>query len=253
MKKDIANAAKSALKSAKKFIIKRSPEIKVGIGIFATTAATIALCKESVKASKQIEHAKEVIADISNDERIEHTEEDIKKVKTKTALTIVKDFAFPVITYGLGTFSTVDGILEYRGRYRSLAGGYVTLSQMYKKLQDNIKEKYGEDALLDAKYGLETKKVTTEETDEDGKVKKVKKDVKVLARDPRLEGYSDYARIFSKKTSSLWRPDHDANMAMLQMEEYNLNQILRTRKIDQFGLTKRMQTLDSLEPLLDRL
>lgn len=214
---------------------KHSPEILAVAGVIGVVASGVMACKATTKLSGILEETKETVDKIheceANEELAEkYSEEDAKKdlaiTYVQTGVKVVKLYAPSV---ALGTLSIVSLLTSnhiLRKRNVALAAAYKTVDSTFKKYRDRVTAKLGEEADKEFRYGLKSEKVEKKITDENGKEKKVKKDIHVVD-DPST--YSDYARFFDA-SSSHWEKNPEYNLMFLKQIQNWANDKLRLEK-----------------------
>lgn len=224
-----------ALAKAKFGLKKRSPEILVIGGIIGGVASAVMACKATTKAQdilaetkKQVEGVHQVLEDPNNTPE-RYSEEDSKKdlliIYTQTAVKLAKTYAPAVGLGALSIVSILGGHKILRGRNVALAAAYATIDQSFKEYRSNVVERFGETVDKELRYNLKAKKITETVTDEDGKSKKVKKEVLVPAGDGV---YSGYARSF-EPGCEFWENDANLNRAFLASQQEFANQKLQSQ------------------------
>lgn len=247
------NSLKSVANTVGMFCKDHAPEILVGVGIVGSATATVIACKETLKAPEIIKAHKENLQTIkeakeiaeqnhgripSIDEKtqepteITYTEKDYKKdvamCYAHTAKEFVKLYWKPVLLGGASAASICAGTGILRTRWANTMVAYAALDSADKKLQENIVKKYGKEELTKLQHGLIEKEITVEETDEDGKTKKVKK--KVLVGE-KPEKHTDYSRLFDMGNPN-WKPGNgEYNMMWLMGMQQYFNDLLHTKGI----------------------
>lgn len=231
----IKATASKTVKTVGKTLKKYLPEICIGGGAVAITAGTIGLCKKSPEISADMQERKQLETDILADCETEESEQkkEVRKVRFACARKIVKATWKPAALYLSGMCGVYAGTRLFRTRLTSAEGTIgnltavcATQANIIKSIKDNL----GDNDAINAKFGLKDEVVTLEETDENGKTKKVKKKVKVADRDPLLNGYSDFARILDKSNCDIWYDDLDMMCTIISQIEDSLNEILKTRR-----------------------
>lgn len=212
-------------------IKKYTPEILLGAGAVGTVATTVLACKATLKLDDILTEAKEKIEQIKDFEDDQYSEEDRKKdliiYKTQTALKIAKLY-LPCATLGLTSlacFFTAHHIMSVRNL--ALIASFKTLEQSYEKYRNKVKEKIGEDGERRLFYNLDIDKVEDIIVSEDGKEKKVKKDVEVISSNGE-NGCSIYARYYDDKCSQ-WDPSPEYNLTFLRCQQNYANDLLHSR------------------------
>lgn len=165
----------------------KSPVILCVVGGFAVVSGTVLACRATLKAKDELEEGLEV-AEAMKEELDEAEPESevagelevaIRKTHVKTGLTVAKSYILPacLIISGIMCFVIARNI-----EHRRLLGAIVALDAVNLQFEDyrrNVIEDQG--LAADVRYMTGDKSVKAEfyEEGEDGKLKKVKKDVTV--------------------------------------------------------------------------
>lgn len=218
--KNMVNAGKMAVK-------KHSPEILVFTGIAGMVTSTVMACKATRKIDPVLEAHKENAKAVHKkfeknpDEHAEKRE--LTKVYMKTGVGFVKLYGPSVM---LGTLS-ITGILAsnsiLRKRNLALAAAYTAIDTSFKQYRGRVVERFGEQVDKELRIGAHQEKIEVVETDENGKEKKVKKDVTVV--DNPMP--SDYARYFAYGDAKAAEPNSDYNAFFLRAQQELANHMLR--------------------------
>lgn len=229
-------AAKVAFKTRK-----YSPEILLAAGLVTGGIACVKACKATLKAGDildeyaaakdKIEQAKEIAVKENKPEL--YSEDDQKKDQLIATRDLVKNM---IILYApavaLGALSTAFILSSYgimRNRNTALIAAYTALEGRFKKLNDAITERFGEDVKKELNTGVKVKKGFVEEKDEDGNDVVVEKEVPTMDQ-AKMEDPSNYGRLFSKLTSTQYQEgDPIYNKAFLKAQEAYYNDLLQTR------------------------
>lgn len=234
--KNIASKALFKVKNA-------SPEILIGAGIVSIVAGTVLACKATLKADQVIDdHANKMYA-------IERAKEDYKdsysnkdelqdKVTTytQTAVGFAKLYwpAAVLMTGGVVCLLSAHGIMKQRNA--ALAAAYAVVDKAFKSYRGRVVDELGKDKDYHFMYDTEYQTVTEEVIEEDGKKKKVKKEIQVAKADHGEP--SMYARYYEKQElrddgtytgSSQWCQTPTYNASHLALKYKVLNDQLRAR------------------------
>ena len=222
---DVASSVKVAAK-------KNSPEILMVAGVVSTVAGVVLACRATLKAQDILdehEEMKDAIKKVEEKYGEDYTEEDKKKdtvtVYAKTAVRLVADYAPAVATVTLGIVCMMASNNILKKRNVALASAYAGLDNLFNTYRKRVVDKYGDEVDQQLRYGVHKEKIEEEETDEDGKVKKVKKEVDVVDGDE-----SGYARYFTKVNPN-WENDSNYNEMFIRQVQNYCNQLLRANKV----------------------
>lgn len=210
---------------------KYSPEILMVSGVVGVIGSTILACKATLKVEEILEDADRkftMIKDCKEQRPEEYPEKDYKRDMTlayvQTGAEFVKIY-WPAATLGaisIGCLLGAHGIMKKRNI--ALMASYKALEQMYSDYRHRVVEELGEEKDRQYHLGLKPETISGVEIDENGKSKKVKKDVEII--DPNK--YSMYARYFDE-SSLQWSKVPGYNMMFLKAQQNYANDLLRTR------------------------
>lgn len=182
-------------------IKKHAPEIMTGVGVVSCLAGFGMAVRAGLKTEELVDICKDRIAEVKenkDDKEVYATEKEYKKDLVKAYMKNVGDIAGlygPAIMLEIGGIASVFGAtVTFKKRGMQLVAEAATWEGMYKNLKDKLVEKYGPELAKEIEAGVEVEKVTEEITDENGKTKKVKKDIKVTKG--LDEKYSTYSRFY---------------------------------------------------------
>lgn len=214
---------------------KHSPSILVGVGIVGAVTSTVLACKATTKASKVVEKSKEDIKQIREcmaDESLittgEYSEQDGKKdltmVYARTSVELVKLYAPAAIVGTLSIASILASHAILNKRNVALASAYAVVDKSFKDYRKRVKQRYGNEAEHDIRFGLKSEEVKV--FDEDGK----ESTVVVKSVDKEWEQPSDYVRIFDEFNEN-WKREHNYNLYFLKQQERYFNDLLRAKGV----------------------
>lgn len=223
MKFDIANT----LNKGKLSVKRHSPEILIVTGVVGVVASAVMACKATRKIDPVLEahkqNAEAVHKKYANAAEEKAEKRELTRVYVKTAMGFVKLYG-PSVT--LGALS-ITGILAsnniLRKRNVALAAAYATVDASFKQYRGRVIERFGEQVDKELRIGAHQEKIELIEADENGKEKKVKKEVAVI--DNPMP--SDYARYFAYGEARAAEPNEDYNRFFLDSQEQLANHMLR--------------------------
>lgn len=210
---------------------KYSPEILTGVGIVGIIGSTVLACRATLKAEEVLENADRkftTIKDCKEQKPEEYSEQDYKKDMTVAYVQTGVDFVklyWPAATLGvisLGCILGAHGIMKKRNI--ALMASYKALEQMYIDYRERVVEEFGEEKDRQYHLGLRPETISGTETDENGKSKKVKKEVEII--DPNK--HSQYAKYFDE-SSTQWSNVPEYNLMFLKAQQNHANDLLRSR------------------------
>lgn len=202
---------------------KYSPEILVLTGIAGMITSAVMACKATRKLDPVLDaHKKgaEAVHQKKLDER--DAKKEITKVYMKTGVELVKLYG-PSVTVGA---LSITGILTsnhiLRERNVALAAAYAAIDGSFKKYRGRVIEKFGEEVDKELRFDGHQEKIEVVEKDENGKEKKVKKNITVMG-----PGLSDYARYFAYGDARAAEVNADYNSFFLKAQQELANHMLR--------------------------
>lgn len=215
---------------------KYSPEILIGAGVVGVVASAVIACKATLKAGQITNDAKEMIDFIHENEKNGitfagevYTKEDCQKdlaiTYAQTGVKFAKLYGPAIILGTLSITSILASNNILRKRNVALCAAYAAIDKSFREYRGRVKERYGEQADAELRYGIKAKKFEEIEVDPNtGKEKKVKKTVMVA--DPNLQ--SDYAMYFDSKSRN-YETNLDYNRMFLRAQQAFANDKLQSR------------------------
>lgn len=242
---ELTNKALQQMHRAGFKIQKHSPEILLAAGIVGVVGTVVMACKATTKIEEakskskdeqdMVAYAIEKLEDkeefVLNEETGKmYTQDDLKRdlliMKTHIALNVAELY-IPAVTLGVVSITCLlasHNIL--RERNVALTAAYAGLEKAFKGYRERVTERFGEEVEKEIRYGIKAKKFEEIETDEEGKSKKVKKNVDVAADDPTQ--FSPYARFFQEGCSG-WTKNAESNLNHLLCQQSYANEILKLK------------------------
>lgn len=208
--------------------IKHSPEILIFTGIGGMIFSTVLACKATRKLDPVLEAHRqnaEAVHKKHEADKDEHAQKrELTGVYLKTGVDLVKLYG-PSVTVGV---LSVTGILTsnniLRKRNMALAAAYAAIDTSFRQYRGRVVDRFGEDVDCELRFGTHQEKIEVVETDENGKEKKVKKNVTVAGSD-----LSDYARYFAYGEAEAAEPNADYNAFFLKAQQELANHMLRAQ------------------------
>lgn len=220
-----------------------SPEILIGAGIVSIVAGTVLACKATLKADLVIDdHANKMFAIEEAKEKYPESYSDKDELQdkvatyTQTAVGFAKLYWPTVVlmTGGVVCLLSAHGIMKQRNA--ALAAAYAVVDKAFKSYRGRVVDELGKDKDYHFMYDTEYQTVTEEVVGEDGKKKKVKKEIQVAKADHGEP--SMYSRYYEKQEfrddgtytgSSQWCQTPTYNASHLALKCKVLNDQLRSR------------------------
>lgn len=167
----------------------KSPQIAMGVGVVTSVLALAEAIKQTPKAIDIIEDHKEEIAKCKealelNDENygMREYKHDIYGICGRTGLKLIKTYAVPVGMEALSLFCFFSAHKIMAERNKLLSAALATATDAYNSYRNKVIEAIGEEKEEQIRLGTHTEKMTTEVTDEKGKVKSVTKKIEAVDR-----------------------------------------------------------------------
>lgn len=211
---------------------KHSPEILIGVGVVGTVVSTVLACKATTKLEGVLNEHKETVKKIHEiseqpESTEEYTQEEVNKALTityaKTGLQVAKLYA-PAAILGVASLGCIIGShVVLRKRNIAIAAAYAAIDKGFKDYRGRVVEEFGEEIDKRLRYNLKTEEVEETVVDENGKEKKVKKNITILGDD-----YSPHARTFDAQ-SPYWEKNAEYNLMFLRAQEHYANELLVSR------------------------
>lgn len=215
---------------AKLTLRKHSPEILVFTGIGGMIGSAVMACVATRKLEPVLEAHRQNAEDVHK--KYEHTDDegaqkrDLTKVYMKTSVEIVKLYGPSVAVGALSVTGILTGNDILRKRNIALAAAYTALDTGFKQYRSRVVERFGEEVDRELRFNTHQEKIEVVETDENGKEKKVKKNVAVIGSD-----LSDYARIFAYGEARAAEPNYDYNLFFAKAQQELANHMLRANVV----------------------
>lgn len=224
MKFDIKGLANKGALAVKK----HSPEILVCTGIVGVVTSAVMACKATRKLDPVLDAHRENAEAVHKKykaEPNEHSEkQELTKVYMRTGVEFVKLYG-PSVTLGALSITSIlasNNIL--RKRNLALAAAYTAIDTSFRQYRGRVVDRFGEQVDKELRIGAHQEKIEVVETDENGKEKKVKKNVTVV--DNPMP--SDYARYFCYGEARAAEPNADYNAFFLNAQQNLANHMLIT-------------------------
>lgn len=180
-------------------IKKNSPDILIYTGVVGVVAGTVMACVATTKLNKVLDdHSEEVKIvhskyENDTDDNSSEKKKELTKVYVKTGWELVKLYgpAFAVEALSISGILSSNAIMKRRNTY--LMAAYATLDSSFKEYRKRVSDRFGEEVESELRNKTHKEKVEEVIVDENGKKKKVKKEIDVLDDNAMP---SDYARYF---------------------------------------------------------
>lgn len=207
-------------------IQKASPKLMFAGGIVGVVGAGVLACRATLKMSDVFDEAEKKTQLVESEKELNSEYDDksyakdLTVIKVKTGVAIAKLYA-PAIGLGVVSIGLLTGShVTLSRRNASLTAAYAAASEAYDRYRERVRAELGDDQDRKFRYGVDV----TEESVEgkDGKIKTVKHEK------ASLEGFSQYARLFSEGLD-MWRPNPELNRIFLKAQQNYANDMLKVR------------------------
>lgn len=232
--KNIKPAITKAGSKAAFAIKKASPQISLIGGVTLIIGGGVAACFATRKIDSIIDEHKRVIEiihktkedpEMANQYSEQDANRDITITYAKTVGHFIKIYAPAFLLCAAGICCVGYSHITMKNRISSLSAAYVGLNETFNKYRKDVEEKYGPEIEKNIRNGVKTETIAEEITDENGKKKKIKKEV--LSEPNLSEG--DIARVWDPKYTCEYTPDPEISISKLQCEQEYFNTLLRVR------------------------
>ena len=219
---------------------KHIPDILVTLGVSGVVVGTVMACKETRKLDPILEdHQKRMDRIHMESDTGVLSDKDKRKDTTmaygKTAYELLKLYFPSALVTSASVGCIIGSHAVMANRNAGLAAAYTGISQAFSEYRENIVKKFGEEADIEAKYGIKT----TKKKGKDGK-EEVSYDI---SPDTVC---SDHSRFFMAG-SKFWNKNKKMNLVNLIQAQQTLNRKLKTRKSHVVTLNEVYDALD-LDP-----
>lgn len=208
---------------------KASPDIFMILGIGGMIGGTVLACIATVNAKEKIQKNQETIEILDHTYDVlkgnyskEDHDHDVLVVNAKTVGEVAMMYAPAVGLQLLSATAILASHHIMKDRNLGLVAALATVSQGFQDYRKGVTEKYGKEVDDQLRNHTETKVFEETSTDENGKVKKVKKKVDVST----LPNGSPYAKFFDSGCNG-WCDDPEYNKAFLLMQQGQATDKLR--------------------------
>jgi len=198
---------------------KNSPEILFGVGVVGVVGTVVLACRATLKVSDVLDEANKELANaeflVSHDKadyNVKTAARDIKVIKTKTAISIMKLYAPAVVVGGLSIAALTGGHRIQQNRIAGLTAAYAALEKGFEQYRKRVVDELGEEKDLEFRHGKKIES-TIEKTDKGVKTTEVVK----LGDAPSI--YSVFFDQFNKH----WEPNDMHNRNFLQLQQTYAN------------------------------
>ena len=227
---ELMNKANSIFKMSGLKLRKHSPEILIVAGVVGTVVSTVMACKATTKINDILDESKaelEKVHEWKDKGDSKYTQDDAKKdttiIYTQTGLKLAKLYAPSIILGTLSITSIITSNHILRKRNVAITAAYATLDRTFKDYRRRVVDKFGDEVDKQMRYGIKAVQIEETVEDENGKKKKVKKNLDVTEAD--LNEYSDYARFFDEGCNG-WTKDSEYNLTYLKGVQRHANNCL---------------------------
>jgi len=231
MKKEIINFGYKHFGRTGLLVKKFSPEILIATGVVGVVTSTVMACKATLKADFILAEHDDKIESINGASAIDaeykakDRNHDLAITYTQTSVAFVKLYG-PSVTLGLLSIGCILGAHKImKKRNLALMIAYKGVEEMYANYRKRVADDYGADTDYMYHNNLKREKTESMEAQEDGKMKKVKKDI-FVPNDPNM--HSIYARFFDESCTQ-WTKNPEYNIMLLRNQQSYFNDMLKVR------------------------
>lgn len=212
---------------------KYSPEILVAVGLTTGVASIVMAIKATRKVDEILSDHNETLENIETAlevcDQSKYSKEDAKKdtviTYIQTGAQLAKLYAPAIALEAVSVASILAAYGIIKKRNLALVAAYNGLSEAFENYRKRIIEDFGEEYDDDVVHGVRRTKIKAAEVTEDGKKKKVDKDVVTLDGGGNK---SPYARVFDRG-SLFWKNNVEMNLLFLRTQQSYANDLLRIR------------------------
>lgn len=221
MKERIVQAATSVAAKVGPKISKASPEILLGAGIAGIVGGVVLACRATLKAKEKVDGHLDKVDELVGEEA---SQTEIRKAHVLCAIDVAKSYALPTLVLGTGVACIIVSHNIQSKRILAAMGALDALQLSFDQYRRNVIADQGPSADIRYMTGDKIEKAEFYEEDESGKLKKVKREVRVRS------GCADpYVKLFDDCNSSEWRAQRGWNLDFLQNQEVFFNRVLRMK------------------------
>lgn len=198
----------------------------VGMGVSLYLAAKgVLYCMRDVDTYRYVKRhpISEVPENTTEEELKELQKTEIKEAKKKMVVSVAKAYTPCAAVFAVSTASILTGHNLLKKRYLGAVSAFNVVSGAFGDYRARVKEELGEEADRHFLYGTEKETVNRKVIDTKGNEKTVTEEIEVIP------GCSQYARYFSKSTSTQWDPNLNIDLMFLRGQREMANVILQTR------------------------
>lgn len=206
---------------------KHGPEVLMVSGIASIVGGAVVACTTTYKKlppmmdklKTEAEPLKEQLAETPDDEA---AKKELGSLYIHTGLQAVCAYLPAMGLTVLGVSGILAGNNMLRKQSAALAAAYVTIDKTFREYRARLANRFGEETEKEIRYDIQNKRVEETVVDENGKEKKVKKNVAVVGQDT----YSGYARFFDESCKG-WENDAGINLMFLKAQQQYCNDLLQ--------------------------
>lgn len=235
----ITNGIKKIAGRSGLLLKKHSPEILLVVGVAGGVTATILACRATLRVDgviasykvkkEKVDECWEKVAEgeiaLDDYSELDH-KKDLTLITVQTAADFIKLYG-PAVTLGAVSIFCIicsHGIMKKRNV--ALMAAYKAVEEGFTAYRKRVIEEHGEEADYMYKNNLKYEQITETEVNEDGKTKKVKKNVMTNIEDQ--PEHSMYARFFDE-TAKQWQKNAEYNFLFLRSQQNYFNEMLLIR------------------------
>ncbi len=209
---------------------KHGPEILVLLGVGGVIGGGVMACRATLKLSGVMEdHAArtDALREAREEDETAEARKELALAYLTTGTALARLYAPAATVSLLSIASILAGNSMLRRRGAALAAAYLTLEKSFRDYRGRVRERFGEETENELRHGLRREKMEETIVTEDGKKKKVKREIMLGAEN----GPSDFARYFAYGEAKGAEANEDYNRFFLRAQEEMANHMLRARGV----------------------
>lgn len=207
----------------KLFLKKHTPEILVFLGVGGAVGGGVMACQATYR------HLDEVLTDhvvrAENARENPENKKELARVYFRTGWNLARLYGPSLTVEALSVAGILAGNNILRKRNVALAAAYAAVDQGFRDYRGRVVEHFGEETDKELRYGLHKEKIEETVVDENGKKKKVKREITVADGGAP----SDYARFFTKGEAKAAEGIDSYDLFYLRSQQELANHMLRAK------------------------
>lgn len=208
---------------------KHSPAILFGAGVVGFGVTVVMASKATLKLDEVLSENERKLAEahdlheLSKLGKENYSDDDFKKDSAVLKVRLVKDVGrlySPAVLVGIASVACLTGShVILNRRFAGVTAAYATLDKAFKEYDGRVRDEFGADKARELRFGTQDELVPVE----DAKGNVTLKDGKVIS------AQSEYAKLFSRDTSTSWSPQPEYNLYFLRSQQQYANDMLKAK------------------------